>query len=84
MTGQYGASLALTAATRQIDHTLQVQYRHGKGTVRQTKALMKAAESSSANYNFSPGPQTNLSHFQYHQVFPITLTEWLRALFEKL
>lgn len=39
---------------------------------------------SSANYNFPPGPETNLSRFQYHQVPPITLTEWLRALFEKL
>lgn len=30
---QYGVSLALAAATRQTDHTLQEQVHHGKSTV---------------------------------------------------
>ena len=44
VTGQYGVSLALTAATRQTDCTLWVHGQHGKSTLRQIKALRKAAE----------------------------------------
>ena len=71
VTGQYGASLALTAAKRQIDGVCECGIIVAKAKHSKPKLSWKRVWARLIIFH-PPGPETNLSRFQHHQVFPLS------------